>query len=46
MEVKIELNGINELEEKIVKAQSILSDLKNIVSEINDSQITINVKPS
>jgi cell division protein FtsL len=46
MDVKIVLNGITELEQKIEKTQKILSDLKDIVNEINDSQVTITLKPS
>ncbi len=47
MEAKFELvtSGVNELEEKIVKAQKLLSDLKTIVHEINNSQISITLKP-
>ena len=48
MDAKFELvtTGINELEEKIIKAQSLLSELKVIVSEINISEVSITLKPS
>ncbi len=44
--IKIDLKNINELQEKILKAEIILSDLKKILTEINNTEIDIILKPS
>lgn len=47
MEAKFELvpTGVNELEEKLKKAQILLSELKKLIDEIKDCQVAFTLKP-